>query len=322
MINWGIIGLGSAAKNFANCFSEVKNAKLYGVASLDKKKIKEFNQEFKFIKSYNSYEDLINDKNIDAIYISTVNHLHYELVKKCAYAKKNILCEKPIGINLEQIKDLSQIINKNKVKCAEGIAYYLHPQLSKIRDIISEGAIGSIYKIVSSFGYKSRYEPSSRIYNPKLGGGALLDLACYPLSFLIYLNKDNNLIKFEKKIINYSKTKVIDHAEAKLLLDNNIKAEISVSIKKKMKNNCKIFGTKGYIEILNPWLPGLYETINIKKNFSFFKKKIEITCNLPVYANQLNLLSISFQDSNVLCNFFDINKSKAYFELIEEWKKC
>ena len=93
MINWGIIGLGNMGQNFASAISETNNSNLVGVASLDKNKIKNFINKFNYknIKIYNNYEDIIKDKSINAIYIATLNNTHFDLIKRCSENNKNIL---------------------------------------------------------------------------------------------------------------------------------------------------------------------------------------------------------------------------------------
>ena len=101
MINWGIIGLGNMAQNFASAITETNNSSLVGIASHDKNRIKDFLNKFNYknINTYNNYEDIIKDKSINAIYIATLNNTHFDLIKRCSENNKNILCEKPLTLN-------------------------------------------------------------------------------------------------------------------------------------------------------------------------------------------------------------------------------
>ncbi len=139
MVRWGILGLGSAANSFANAIKEVENAKLISIASLSKNKNfiigKKFNIEKKY--QFNSYEDLINCEEIDAVYIATLNNKHADLIIKVAKAKKGILCEKPFALNETELNDVVTQLNKTKVFFLENIAYRSHPQTPEI--IRSEG---------------------------------------------------------------------------------------------------------------------------------------------------------------------------------------
>jgi len=323
MIKWGVVGLGTAAVNFAKSFSEINNGKLSAVGSFNKNKIELFKANCSLEKCFDNYDDLINSTDVDAVYVATVNHLHYDLVKKCARAKKNVLCEKPIGLNFSQVEELSILVNNFNIKCAEAVAYYVHPQINTIKKILDSKILGEIIAIESYFGFKAVFDPQSRIYNPKLGGGALLDLGCYPMSFLmLFAKNEKNSIKFLKKNITFSETIVDDYAEAELMINNQIRAKIAVSIKENMKNTCKIMGTKGFIEIMNPWLPGKKESIKLKMNSSTSEEFIHNKYDFSIYANQINVLSNYFDNDDIPKNIFNISKSIVCSQLIHEWKNA
>ena len=106
MIKWGIIGLGKIGQKFASAIKETNNSEIVGIASKDKNKIKNFKNNFNFsdLVVYNDYNEIIKDKNINAIYIATLNNTHFDLIKKCSENNKNILCEKPFTDNLNDQK--------------------------------------------------------------------------------------------------------------------------------------------------------------------------------------------------------------------------
>ena len=134
MINWGIIGLGNMANKFASAINEIDNAKLLGVSSLTDEKLINFSEKYKIQKKYtfNKYENLLKCDAINAIYISTLNNTHTDLIIKCAQNKKHILCEKPMSINDDECKKASDYINKSNIFFMEAIAYRLHPQTNNI----------------------------------------------------------------------------------------------------------------------------------------------------------------------------------------------
>ena len=320
MIRWGVIGLGNMGSKFAEAIKEIKNVKLNGVASLDKSKLDNFSKNFSVNskKCFNNYDELINSSEIDAIYIATLNNTHLDLIIKCAKAKKNILCEKPLGLNLNQVKNAKKYIEENNVKFFEAIAYYSHPQTNILKKILSENEIGKILKIESSFGYKARVKPSSRLFSKELGGGAVLDVGCYPISFLMLFDDSKNGIKFLNKEISLSSTNVDDFAEANLKTSNDISANIKVSLKENFVNNCIIKGVNGEIVVPNPWIPGKKTFLEIKKNKKYYKKFID--SEKSIYAHQIEKVSKIFKDSSSNNEkLFDINKSLICSILLEEW---
>ena len=200
MINWGVIGAGNMGRIFAESIKEVDNANLVAVASLNTERLDSFGDDFKIQEKlrFNNYESICRINEVDAIYISTLNNTHFDLIKVCAKNKKNILCEKPFCLNLREALEIEKIIKDANVKFFEAIAYLSHPQTDLILDIVNKGEIGEIKSIESSFGFKiKKIKPESRLFNKKLGGGAILDIGCYPVSFISLFTRDKNKTKLQ-----------------------------------------------------------------------------------------------------------------------------
>jgi len=322
MIKWGIIGLGNMAKNFANSIKEVSNAKINSIASLNKTKLEIFKRDLNISSnnSFNDYNDLIKSKNIDAVYIATLNNTHLNLIKKCSEFKKNILCEKPIALNFDETKLAADHIFKNKVMCFEGIAYRSHPQIKIIKQLIDQGEIGEIKEIKSSFGFKvKRLNPKSRIFSKELGGGSLLDLGCYPLSLLELFNKQNNNFEFMDVDGGFTKTGVDDFADASIKLNNSIICKIKVSFKENLDNKTYIQGDKGEMIIHNSWLPEKKSYIDILTKESAYKKFIN--SDISVYASQIQKVSECFKNKTLNDEFLiDIEKSIKIMNNLSNWK--
>tara|TARA_B100000963_G_scaffold9905_1_gene7769 strand:- start:6223 stop:7206 length:984 start_codon:yes stop_codon:yes gene_type:complete len=296
MIKWGIIGLGNMARKFANSIDETKNSKLIGIASLSDKRLKSFKEDFKISEknAHLSYESLIGSKDIDAIYIATLNNTHLEIIKKCAENKKDILCEKPFTLNDDEAIIANNFIKKNNVNFYEGIAYRTHDQTKIIKEILDQKEIGEIISIESSFGFKvKKIKVDSRLFSKKLGGGSILDLGCYPLSFLNLLFKDNNNYKISDASGGFTTTGVDDHAEAEIIINDSINCSLKVSIKDNLDNKIKIKGFNGEIIVNNPWLPDKKSTLDIKSGSSFHKKFINSQLN--IYSNQIQKISDNFE---------------------------
>ena len=124
-------------QKFASAIKETSNAKIISVASLDKNKIKNFKDNYNLneVTVYNNYDEIIKDKNINAIYIATLNNTHFELIKKCSENSKNILCEKPFTLNYDEGKEVYDYITKNRIIFYEGFAYRSHPQTKIFKEL-------------------------------------------------------------------------------------------------------------------------------------------------------------------------------------------
>ena len=174
------------ANRFASSINEVKNSKLLGIASTNFLRLKSFGEKYNIDKKYRykNYDEILNCDEIDAIYISTLNNTHPEIVIKAAEPKKNILCEKPVTTSYSDTVKVFDTLNKSNVFFLEAIAYRTHPQTQFVINKIIEGEIGEVENIDSTFGFSHRkLDPQSRLFDPKLGGGAILDVGCYPVSF-------------------------------------------------------------------------------------------------------------------------------------------
>jgi len=324
MIKWGIVGLGNMANHFANAIKELDNAKLISVASKSKIKLKNFGKNYNISDDclFNNYTDLINSNSINSVYISTLNNTHVELIQECVKNKKNILCEKPIGLNVEEAKLAHNKLKDVKIFFNEAIAYRSHPQIIELIDLIDTNEIGEIKKIDSSFGFKvKKVNKDSRLFNKDLGGGAILDVGCYPVSFFnLFVDKKDKL-KFIKIDGTRAITGVDDYAEITLLSEQNIELNAKVSLKENFENTCKIYGTKGTIILPNPWLPSKKSYIEIIKDNSYYKKFINTKKN--IYSIQIENVSNRFnnhknKDNNLLV---DIDESLRIMKILDEWSQ-
>ena len=323
MVNWGIIGLGNMGHKFANSIKETNNSKLVGIASFNDKKLKLFQDNFKVDKknSYNNYDELINSNSIDSIYIATLNNTHLELIKKCAENKKNILCEKPIALNYEEALSALKYVNTNKVTFFEAIAFRSHPQTKIVKQIIDRNEIGEVLSIESSFGFKvKKINLKSRLFNKLLGGGSILDLGCYPMSTLSFLFNKKAKYKFTNASGSFISADVDDSAEAEILLNDQVKCKIKVSIRENLENKTIITGTEGKLIINNPWLPEKKTTLDIKKSNSFYKQFVN--SELSIFANQIQKIAENFQNKDKSDEFLvDINDSLNIMKNLTEWSK-
>ena len=329
MINWGIIGLGRMADRFAIAIDEVENAKLLGIASKSVDRLKNFGEKHNIENDFrfNTYDEILSCDKIDSIYISTLNNTHADIIIKTAQAKKNILCEKPVTTNYSDAVKVFEILNKSNVFFLEAIAYRTHPQTQFIINKINEGEIGEIKSIDSTFGFFLRkLNPQSRLFNPKLGGGAILDVGCYPVSFsnlIANFKRDDRLI--EPKFLDVSgslcSTGVEECAYATLEYNNKITARVGAAIRLSMKNQTLIKGTKGSILINTPWLPENKCLVEIKTNKGYYKSFVN--SKKSIFANQIYVVSQLILDNKKEGQFpaMSWEDSINNMQILERWKK-
>lgn len=183
IIKWGIIGAGNISKQFVTALTQMKDTEVVGVAARDSRRARIFAEIFQIPKFYGSYEELVKEDDIDVIYVGTPHTLHMEHAILCMTHGKAVLCEKPLGLNCNQIERMSQVAIENHVFFMEAMWTKFLPITKQVNDWISTGKIGRIQNMQINFGFQSQYERDGRLYNLDLAGGALLDVGIYPITY-------------------------------------------------------------------------------------------------------------------------------------------
>lgn len=244
-VRWAILGAGRIAHKFAADFSKVNQATLVAVASKDIAKATEFATAYRIPRAL-SYDELYLDQDIDAVYIATTHNFHFEQALACLNHGKAVLCEKPITINDIQFKTLAEVARRNEVYLMEAMWTWFLPAVQKAQFWIKEGRIGELKAIQSDFGALMPYDPSGRMYNASLAGGALLDLGVYPVAISTYFTERKPIAIHSSACIGATG---VDETTSMILDYGDIKASLITSMVAQMQNKAIIYGTKGYIEL-------------------------------------------------------------------------
>ena len=317
MINWGIIGFGRMGKQYYDCFQQKSlKSKLICVSSKTKKNFpKNKNVEF-----FQSYDDLISSDLVDAIYISTLNNSHKDLAIKAINHNKKVLCEKPLGLNQEEVKELEIKLKDKKNFFNEAIAYRAHPQTRELLEILRNKEFGRIKMIDSNFGFKVRkIKKDSRLFDRKVGGGSILDLGCYPISFF-YLFSNNMEMKIVSSENSMCETNVDIDGKISLRINDEIDAHGKVSLRDNLSNICKIYCEHAIITVPDPWLPQKKTFIEVETKSRYYKKIILSEKN--VYEHQIDASTNFFSDKNPnLDLLIGIEQSLKISKIIDFWKK-
>ncbi len=235
------------AKMFAEDFSYVRDGKIMAVASRTKDKADQFSQEFSIPEAYEGYENLLKNANVDVVYIATPHSLHYENIKMCFAYNKAVICEKPITVNTEQLDEVRKEAKSKGHFLMEAMWTYFLPPIIKVKEWCDDKRIGSIQFIKAFFGGNANPEKSPRLFNPKLAGGALLDLGIYPVAFT-QLIMDCQMEKIQSEAIIDNNQVDVQNASI-IRFKSGAIASIGSSINTSMKNDAYIYGTQGYIYI-------------------------------------------------------------------------
>lgn len=261
-LKWGVLGYARIAKNsIIPAILKSKNSILYGVASRDHEKLKECSQRFR-CEIYSCYEDLLDDPNIQAVYIPLPNGLHKEWVIKAANKGKHILCEKPLALNQNECIEMISECKKSNVKLMEAFMYRYSSRTQKVKAIIEQKRLGDIRHIYSAFYFTLDREDDYR-WDVLQGGGALFDIGCYPINLLsmIIKEKPNNMIAdcITKKGVDL-------RFDAVLKYNNNITAQISCGFDGFPIQIAQITGSEGTLLIPDTFLDNAGNIRLVTKN--------------------------------------------------------
>jgi predicted dehydrogenase len=250
-VKWGIIGTGQIASKFAKALNSLDHTELTAIASRDQVKAKEFANRFHIKKAYGSYEELTLDPEIDVIYIGTPHTEHKAHARLCISAGKAVLCEKPFTLNYPEAKELVDLAKSNNVFLMEAMWTKFLPATRIVKQWINNKIIGEIKYMNISFGFRTEFDPRSRLYDPALGGGALLDVGVYPLSYAIHLME-----RLPDKIVSSAhigQSNIDELNVITLLYKEGMIANLSSAITAPAGNDAIVIGEKGRIVIPNFW---------------------------------------------------------------------
>jgi len=246
-MNIGILGAGSIARQMAYTISKMDNAINYAIASRDYKKSQEFAKEFRVIKAYGSYEEMIKDPEVELVYIATPHSLHYEHAKLCLNNGKHVLCEKAFTINEKQAEELFEIAKEKNLFITEAIWTRYMPMRKTLDDILESDVIGELHSLTANLGYRINNVP--RLVDPNFAGGSLLDVGVYTLNFASMVFGNN--IKDISSTVIKTDTGVDAQNSITLYYENNRMAILHSTMMSRTDRRGIIYGSKGYIEVEN-----------------------------------------------------------------------
>ncbi len=250
-VRFGIIGPGTIAHRFADAVARVPQATLYAVASTNLQRAEDFATKYGASVSYDNYEALFVDDNVDVVYITLPHHLHVPVALQAISHGKAVICEKPLTTNHVDAKKVVDAANEKGVLFMEAMWTNHLPTTKKAHQWIAEHKIGNPSLMTSSFGFCTEVNPTSRLFDPALAGGALYDIGCYCIASALALTKQPP-IRVEGSAI-FGSTKVDEVGTAILTFSDDFLAQINFSIRATTEQDAVIYGDKGKIVLKQFW---------------------------------------------------------------------
>jgi predicted dehydrogenase len=247
---WGILGAGRIADKFCTALNFVSGSQIFAIASRDAENAQTFAAKYNATKFYTSYVDLATDPDIDIIYIATPHAFHYEHTMLCLQHHKHVLCEKPMSVNSKLSSEMTAFATKQNLFLMEGLWTRFMPFIEKIISLIDNDVIGTIKHVQADFGFAAPFDSNGRLFNKSLGGGSVLDVGIYPIFLATLLLSKPSAIH---AVVNKAATEVDESADMLLQYADGATAHLLSSIGFNTPITATILGTKGRIEVHNPF---------------------------------------------------------------------
>lgn len=248
-VKWGILGTANIARwGMIPGMKKADNCELYAIAGRSLEKANKYKEDYGFEKAYGSYDELLDDPEVQAVYIPLPNDIHIKWVKEALKKKKHVLCEKPLALNANEVKEMFDTARENGVYLMEAYAYLHSPYIASLKEDVKSGIIGEVDYMESAFitqGYKEDFR-----LHKELGGGAMYDLGCYCTTMFLSLTDSDPV--FVKADAEFSDLGVDLNTAAILKFENGIRASFNVGMILGENTNSRfdrlfIHGSKGSI---------------------------------------------------------------------------
>ena len=258
-LRWGIISTGGIARTFVRDLAFIDSGVAVAVGSRSIAAANAFADEFAIAGRYASYEELVDDPEVEAVYVATPHPMHFDNAMLALERGKPVLVEKAFTVTAEQAARLVEVATTNQVFMMEAMWTRFLPHVIAIRELIADGSIGEIVSFEADHGKKFPYDPTSRFFNPDLGGGAMLDLGVYPISFASMLlgppTKIMAMVEPTSTGVDLADSMIFGYA-------NGAHALINTTMAARTSTRASISGTKARIEIEGDfYAPGAFSLI-------------------------------------------------------------
>jgi predicted dehydrogenase/aryl-alcohol dehydrogenase-like predicted oxidoreductase len=260
-LRWGIIGTGNIASRFA---SQVPTSAANAVVAVGSRSIDSANafaDKYDITNRHGSYDELLADPDVDAVYVATPHPMHPEWAIKAAEAGKHVLCEKPLAINKAWAEAMIEAAVRNDVFLMEAYMYRCLPQTKLVAQLVRDGELGTVHQIQATFAFASGFRPESRIFADELAGGGILDVGGYPVSYARLIAGAATGQPFADPaavtaVGHVGETGADEWSVATLFFDGGVTAQVSTGVRLTDQNQVRIFGSEGYLVIEDPWFGG------------------------------------------------------------------
>jgi predicted dehydrogenase len=259
-LNWGLLSTAHINTALIPMIKSSARSRLAAVASRTTKSAEAYAREWGIPRAHGSYEALLEDPEIDVIYVSLPNHLHAGWTIKALQAGKHVLCEKPLALTLDEVDRMQAAAASSGRVLAEAFMYRHHPQTLKVMEIVASGALGTLQLIKGAFTFNLSRAEDIRL-KKETGGGSIWDVGCYPISYARMVTGTEPLEVIGWQVVG---TGGVDESFLGMLrFPNGVRAEFDCGFRSPSRWYMEIVGTRGALSVPSPFKPGLLESITL-----------------------------------------------------------
>ena len=315
--NWGILATGRIAHKLAEAIVRSDSGNLIAVGSRSSDSARTFADHYDDVTPHASYEELLADSSVEAIYVATPHPQHAEWTIKALRAGKAVLCEKPMGVNHAEVMAMVHAAETNQSFLMEAFMYRLHPQAQKIDELVRDGAIGELRHIHATFGFHAPFNPGSRLFSNALAGGGIMDVGCYPVSLARLVAGTEPLRVSAHGIL--AETGADLYTAALLHFPDGVGAHVATGVGQQLDNTATIFGSRGNIHIAGPWISPQNWSIELTRQGQ--KETISGTA-LNVYEYEVNEVDRCRSEGLLQSASMDWNDSLGNVRTLDMWRNA
>jgi predicted dehydrogenase len=296
-VRWGILGTGKIARIVASAIRESQDGELVAVGSRTVERAHAFATEFG-VARHLDYRALVEEPNVDLVYIATHHPWHREWAVRAAEAGKHVLCEKPMAVHRADAVQIVEAARRNDVFLLEAFAYRCHPQTQRLTEALRAGRIGEVRLVDAVFGYDAGPAPTNYLMDRELAGGGILDVGCYTTSMAHLIAAAASGVAVVEPTEVAAAGEIgptgVDHTTAATLaFPGGPLARVACSIQANLDSSVRIYGSEGRITVPSPWLPGRigHEATIILERWGDEPERIEVPLEADVYTVEVDAVN-------------------------------
>ncbi|MCG7495420.1 Gfo/Idh/MocA family oxidoreductase [Vibrio sp. Of7-15] len=322
-MKWAIIGTSFISDVMAEAINGDDKSELYAVVGRSEARLQAFAQKHHPQKIVTDFDVLLQDPDVEMVYIALPNHLHHEFIIKAAQAGKAVLCEKSLSIDMEKTEQALAAVKAHNVFFAEGLMYLCHPLINKALSLLNSGAIGDIQHVQASY-----VAAISQFVNPG-SKGALYNLGCYPLSltYLVLSQMMTNQELMDFELSAYGKVGNdgnICESSATFRFANKVTAQLHTAETYGLKHGFTVLGSKGCLTFIsNPWLPGEVNELELEI-YESTKETVKVEASGDAFYYQVRAIREAFKSGRKSLEFpkATLETSESVMRLLTAWESA